>query len=112
MLFPLRCPWTGQDDGAKCFFAEDVLPDNADGFDLKWFVAVEECFEFVGGDGQGFGVLNGFEVAIEEENVGVEVAVFVIIGGLTDILVDDAEFCVSEETLDREDDDEDCAANA
>ena len=106
MLFPFKCPWTGQDD-VMCFFAEDD-PGNADGVDLKC-AAVEECFEFVGGDGQEFGVLNGFEVAIEEENVGVEVAVFVKIGGLTDILVDDAEFRVSEETLDREDDDdEDC----
>ena len=106
MLFPLKCPWTGQDD-VTCFFAEDD-PDNADGFDLK-YVVVGECFEFVGGDGQEFGVRNGFAVDIEEENVGgVEVAVFAIIGGLTDILVDDAEFCVSEETWDREDDDEDC----
>ena len=52
------------------------------------------------GEGEVFGVRNGFELAVDTEGV-VEVVVFVNIGGLTDILVD-SELFVSEETLDRE----------
>ena len=61
-------------------------------------VDAEDIFTFCGDDGEVFDVLNGFELAVDCEEV-VEVVVFVNIGGLTDI---DAALFVSEETLDRE----------
>lgn len=91
-MFPLRFPWTGHED-IKGLAVADV-----DGVVLKW-VDVEELFIFVG-DGELFGVLKEFKLAVDTEGV-VEVVVFVNIGGLTDILVD-SELFVSEETLDRE----------
>lgn len=61
-------------------------------------VDAEDIFTFCGDDGAVFDVVNGFELAVDCEEL-VEVVVFVNIGGLTDI---DAELFVSEETLDRE----------
>ena len=84
-MFPLKPPWEGHEDD------EDLLAAVDAGVPAE---------ELPVGNGGVFGILKGFEFAVDDEGFIEALLVFVKIGGLADILVDDK---ISEETSeDRE----------